>query len=224
MSTVPHSTAPHSADSGGHGTPPLPIAVLISGGGRTLRNLIQLSQSGKLPIDVRLVIASRPDAGGLAHAKAAQVPSRVVVREDWMSDNAYRDAVFEPCRQAGVSLVVMAGFMRHVLIPHDFLNRVVNIHPALIPSFCGHGYYGHLVHEAVLASGVKLSGCTVHYVDDEYDHGPIILQRSVPVEDDDTPDSLAARVFAAECQALPDALRLIAAGRLEVVEGRVRQR
>ena len=98
----------------------------------------------------------------------------------------------------------MGGFLKHVLIPADFENRVVNIHPALIPAFCGQGFYGHRVHEAVLDAGAKMSGCTVHFVDNVYDHGPIILQRTVPVLDDDTPDTLAARVFAAECEAYPE--------------------
>jgi phosphoribosylglycinamide formyltransferase-1 len=116
-----------------------------------------------------------------------------------------------------VKLVVMGGFIQHVLIPADFEHRVVNIHPSLIPAFCGKGYYGRHVHEAVLAYGAKLSGCTVHFVDNEYDHGPIVLQRAVPVLDADTPDSLAARVFAAECEAYPAAIRAIAVGEVEVV-------
>jgi phosphoribosylglycinamide formyltransferase 1 len=116
----------------------------------------------------------------------------------------------------------MGGFLKHVLIPDDFIGKVVNIHPALIPAFCGQGFYGHRVHEAVLEYGAKVSGCTVHFVDNQYDHGPIILQRVVPVMDDDTPDSLAARVFSAECEAYPEALRLIAAGRATIDGRRVR--
>ena len=104
-------------------------------------------------------------------------------------------------------------------IPPEFAGRVMNIHPALIPAFCGKGYYGHHVHEAVLAAGVKLTGCTVHFADNEYDHGPIIVQKAVPVLDDDTPETLAARVFEMECEAYPEAIELFAAGRL-VVEGR----
>jgi folate-dependent phosphoribosylglycinamide formyltransferase PurN len=113
----------------------------------------------------------------------------------------------------------MAGFLKFLPIPDDFRNRVLNIHPALIPSFCGHGYYGRRVHEAVLASGVKVTGCTVHFADNEYDHGPIVLQRTVPVLDDDTPDTLAQRVFEQECEAYPEAIQLFAERRL-VVEGR----
>ena len=118
----------------------------------------------------------------------------------------------------------MGGFLKRVTIPEDFANRVVNIHPALVPAFCGEGFYGHRVHEAVLEYGAKLSGCTVHFADNQYDHGPVILQRAVPVLDDDTPETLAARVFEAECEAYPEAIRLIAAGRVAVEGRRVRIR
>jgi folate-dependent phosphoribosylglycinamide formyltransferase PurN len=117
----------------------------------------------------------------------------------------------------------MAGFLKHVLIPQDFVGRVMNIHPSLIPAFCGHNYFGRRVHQAALDYGVKFSGCTVHFVDNHYDHGPIILQRVVPVMDDDTPESLGARVFEQECQAYPEAIRLFAEGRLKVVGRRVRR-
>jgi folate-dependent phosphoribosylglycinamide formyltransferase PurN len=116
----------------------------------------------------------------------------------------------------------MAGFLQIITVPDDFRMRVMNIHPALIPAFCGKGFYGHHVHEAVIASGVKVTGCTVHYADNEYDHGPIILQRAVPVSDDDTPDTLAARVFEQECEAYPEAIRLFGEGRLAVEGRRVR--
>jgi phosphoribosylglycinamide formyltransferase-1 len=119
-------------------------------------------------------------------------------------------------------LVCLAGFLQLISIPEDFQGRVMNIHPALIPAFCGKGFYGHHVHEAVLAYGVKITGCTVHFCDNQYDHGPIILQRAVPVLDDDTPDSLAARVFQQECEAYPEAIRLFAEGRLRIEGRRVR--
>jgi phosphoribosylglycinamide formyltransferase-1 len=115
----------------------------------------------------------------------------------------------------------MGGWLKLVLIPADFQYRVMNIHPALIPAFCGKGFYGHRVHEAVLEYGAKVSGCTVHFVDNQYDHGPIVLQRVVEVLDDDTPDTLAARVFEAECGAYPEALRLFASGRLHLQGRRV---
>ncbi len=192
---------------------PLQLAVLISGSGTTLRNLIEKIRAGKLDANIVLVICSNPRAGGLDVAREAKIPSLVVERTSYATDAAFRDAVFDPIRASGAQLAVMAGFLKHVLIPEDFCNRVINIHPALIPAFCGKGMYGHRVHEAVLASGARQSGCTVHFVDHEYDHGPIILQRAVPVLDDDTPETLAARVFAAECEAYPDAIRKIA-GRL----------
>jgi phosphoribosylglycinamide formyltransferase-1 len=201
---------------------PLPIAVLISGGGTTLRNLIERIQNGQLHVDIRIVISSNPEAAGLEFARAADVPTLVVQHGDHDSTKAFSDTVFGPCREAGVELVVMGGFLKHILIPADFSGRVMNIHPALIPAFCGQGFYGQRVHRAVLEYGARLSGCTVHFVDDEYDHGPIILQRPVPVLDDDSPESLAARVFDQECAAYPEAIQLFAEGRIHIEDRRVR--
>ncbi len=204
-----------------HLTLPLPIAVLISGGGTTLRNILQKIAAGELNAAVKLVISSNPSAAGMRYAAEASIPVLVLRYKDFPTPEAYRDAVFQPCREAGVQLVVMGGFLKHVLIPSDFEHRVMNIHPGLIPAFCGHGYYGHHVHEAALDYGVKLSGCTVHFADNQYDHGPIILQRTVPVLDDDTPETLAARIFERECEAYPEAIRLFAEGRLQVAGRRV---
>lgn len=200
----------------------LPIAVLISGGGTTLKNLLNCRDRGELPVDFRLVVSSNSAAKGLGYASAARIPAVVVEKTKGVSPAAYSEAVFGHCRAAGAELVVMGGFLKHVLIPADFENRVVNIHPSLIPAFCGKGMYGLHVHEAVLKFGAKLSGCTVHYVDNEYDHGPIIAQAAVPVLDDDTPEALQQRVFAAECAALPAAIRRIALGELRVEKGKVR--
>ena len=200
---------------------PMPVAVLISGGGTTLRNLLLKISEQDLPIEVRLVVSSSPSAGGLAYAEQANIPVKIVNRAESASPEEFSAAVFEPCRQAGVELVAMGGFLKHVLIPSDFENRVVNIHPGLIPAFCGHGFYGRRVHQAVLDYGAKVSGCTIHFVDDEYDHGPIILQRSVPVEHGDTAESLARRIFRVECEAYPEALRLIAEGLVQVNGRRV---
>jgi phosphoribosylglycinamide formyltransferase-1 len=194
---------------------PLPIAVLISGGGTTLRNLIERIAAGTLPVEIRLVISSSPQAAGLQFAKAAGIRT-LVVEKSKSGPEQFSAAIFGACREAGVRYVVMGGFLKHVLIPPDFENRVINIHPALIPAFCGKGMYGLRVHEAVLQYGAKISGCTVHFVDNEYDHGPILLQRPVEVLPSDTPHSLQARVFAAECQALPDALCLLAGDRVSV--------
>jgi len=194
----------------------LPIAVLISGGGTTLRNLIQKIAEQQLDAEIRLVIATRAKAAGLRFAADADIPFQVVRRRDFDSVAAFSNAIFQPCRDAGTQLVVMGGFLKHVLVPNDFVQRVVNIHPALIPAFCGKGYYGHHVHQAVLEYGAKVSGCTVHFVDDHYDHGPIIIQRTVPVRDDDTADTLAARVFEQECVAYPQAIQWYAEGRLHI--------
>jgi len=196
--------------------------MLISGGGTTLRNFIEKIERGLLDVSIVLVVSSSPTAGGLAHAAKAGVPSVVVERKLFPSDEEFSQTIFEHCRRAGADLVAMGGFLKRIVIPTDYSNRVVNIHPALIPAFCGQGFYGHRVHEAVLDHGVKISGCTVHFADNQYDHGPVILQKAVPVLDEDTPESLAARVFAAECEAYPEALGLIAAGRVKLEGRRVR--
>lgn len=201
---------------------PFPIAVLISGGGTTLRNLLAKVAAGQLDVRVTLVVSSSPTAAGLEFAATAGIATAVIERKHYPDQDAYSRAIFDCCCTAGAELIVMGGFLKRVTIPPEFANRVVNIHPALIPSFCGEGFYGHHVHEAVLEYGAKLSGCTVHFADNQYDHGPVILQRAVPVHDDDTPDTLAARVFAAECEAYPEAIGLIAAGRVKVEGRRVR--
>jgi formyltetrahydrofolate-dependent phosphoribosylglycinamide formyltransferase len=162
-----------------------------------------------------LVISSRADAFGLLRAEQAGVAATVVVPKDYASREQFSQRIFELCRQARVDLVCLAGFLQLLHIPDDFQGRVMNIHPALIPAFCGKGYYGQRVHEAALAYGVKISGCTVHFADNVYDHGPIILQRTVPVLDGDTPETLAARVFEEECKAYPEAIRLFAEGKLQ---------
>jgi phosphoribosylglycinamide formyltransferase-1 len=204
---------------------PLKIAVLISGSGRTLKNFIDLAADDQLPVDIRLVISSSPSAGGLKFADAARIPTRVIRREDFATgqsgDRAFGDAIFSACREAQVDYVAMAGFLKLAPLPDDFMGRVVNIHPALIPAFCGAGMYGHRVHQAVLDAGVKVTGCTVHFVDNQYDHGPIIWQQPVPVFDDDTVDTLAKRVFEVEKEAYPHVLRLLAAGRIKLEGGRV---
>jgi formyltetrahydrofolate-dependent phosphoribosylglycinamide formyltransferase len=202
-------------------SPPEPIrlAVLISAGGTTLQNLIDRINDGRLQARIVLVVSNHADAFGLVRAEQAGIPTAVVERKQCASREEFSRRIFDLCRQAGADLVCLAGFLQLLSIPEDFINRVMNIHPALIPAFSGKGFYGHRVHEAALATGVKVSGCTVHFADNQYDHGPIILQRVVPVFDDDTPQTLAARVFEQECEAYPEAIRLFAEGRL-VVEGR----
>ncbi|MGE0709707.1 MAG: phosphoribosylglycinamide formyltransferase [Planctomycetota bacterium] len=196
------------------------LAVLLSGGGRTLQNLIDLRAAGELPLELALVISSCPDAHGLVRARRAGIPTRVVRRGDFPGTAAFTAAVFAEVRAAGADAVALAGWLKLLRpIPAAYQGRVLNIHPSLIPAFCGKGFYGRRVHEAVLEAGAAVTGCTVHLVDDEYDHGPIVLQREVPVEPGDDAEALSDRVFAVERELYPEALRLLAAGRLEV-EGR----
>jgi phosphoribosylglycinamide formyltransferase 1 len=200
-------------------TRPIRLAVLLSGSGTTLQNLLDRIRNASLDARVVLVISNRSDAYGLIRAAEAGAESCVVSRKQAGNAEAFSQTIFEKCRHAGVELVCLAGFLQFLPIPSDFENRVMNIHPSLIPAFCGKGFFGHHVHEAVLAYGVKISGCTVHFVDNQYDHGPIILQKSVPVFDDDSPGGLGARVFEQECEAYPEAIQLFAEGKLRV-EGR----
>ena len=193
-------------------SPRIRLAVLISGAGTTLRNLIEKIASGQLRAEIVAVISSCADAKGLRHAAAAQVPSSVIEPKSFAAPADFSTAVFNQCRNAKANLVAMGGWLKLLPIPPDFAGRVINIHPALIPSFCGQGMYGPRVHEAVLGAGAKVSGCTVHFVDDQYDHGPIIAQRTVPVLEGDTPESLAARVFAIECELYPQVINWLADG------------
>lgn len=195
----------------------LPVAVLISGRGRTLKNILDKIDAGELDVEVKIVIASSSHASGLQYAEKANIPIASVERANFETTTMFSKEVFRLCRKAHVKLVVLAGYLSLLEIPTDFTNAVVNIHPSLIPSFCGKGFYGRSVHEAALKKGVKVSGCTVHYVDNEYDAGPIILQKVVPVLEDDTTDTLSDRVlYDAEFVAYPEALQLIAEGRVRV--------
>jgi len=198
------------------------LAVLLSGGGTTLQNLIDRIADGRLAARIVQVVSSSADAFGIERALRAGLRVDVVTRREAGSREEFSRRTFGLCRQARADLVCMAGFLQLLTIPEDFENRVMNIHPALVPAFCGTGYYGQRVHEAVLAYGAKVSGCTVHFADNQYDHGPVILQRTVPVLDDDTPDSLAARVFEQECETYPEAIRLFGEGRLTIEGRRVR--
>jgi len=201
---------------------PIRLGVLISGGGTTLVNFLRRIEAGKLQAEIPIVIGSRPDCGGLEHGLAAGIRTEVVSRKACTSVEDFSDRIFSLLREARVDLVPLSGFLSLIRIPDDFANRVLNIHNALIPSFCGKGLYGIKVHRAVLARGVKVSGCTVHFADNLYDHGPIIVQKAVPVLEGDTPEALAARVFEAECEAYPQAVQLFADARLEVIESTVR--
>lgn len=188
---------------------PIRVAVLLSGSGRSLENLLCRRGDGRLDARVVRVIASK-ECLGAEKARAAGVPTAV------MPGTITAAALEADVAACGAELVVLAGYLKLLPIPASLRGRVVNIHPSLLPAFGGPGMHGQKVHEAVLARGCKLSGCTVHFCDDRYDTGPIIVQRACAVADGDTPESLAARVFEQECVALPEAIGLIGAGRVKI--------
>lgn len=198
----------------------LNIAVLISGAGTTLQNFIDLARTGELPANLCLVISSRPGVRGLERAAAAGIPTEVIRRRS-PAEDLFSRHITQAVTRCGADLVCMGGFLRMWIIPPEFENRVMNIHPALLPSFGGKGHYGPRVHQAVLAAGCKVSGATVHFADNIYDHGPIILQKAIPVREDDTAATLARRVNRAEHLIYPQAVRLFAEGRLRVDGRRV---
>lgn len=195
------------------------IAVLISGSGRSLENLAQRARDGRLAGDIGLVISSSARAGGISRSRRFNLPCIIVDRSDYADDAAYSKEIFDTLRRVGVDLVVMAGFLKLLVIPDDFAGRVINIHPALLPRHGGKGMYGERVHAAVLSAGDRESGCSVHVADNEYDHGEVILRRTCPVRPDDTAETLAARVFELELEALPEAINALL-GSLRTTGGR----
>ena len=201
--------------------PPIRLAVCVSGGGTTLQNLIELIRSRRLNAQIVQVVASRPRIGAIARAEGAGIPLALANRNA-RSRAEFSASVFDPVRHSKADLVVLAGFLSLLSIPPEYKGRVLNVHPSLIPAFSGEGFYGSRVHKAVIDYGAKVSGCTVHFADEAYDNGPIVVQRAVPVLDDDTPAALAARVFQEECRALPEAIALYAEGRLRYDRRRVR--
>ncbi len=198
----------------------LRLGVLLSGGGRTLMNILDAIADGRIAAEVAAVICSR-ECKGAERARARGLDVHVVPYEQMPDKETYSGKITELLDAAAVDLICMAGFLSFWRIPPHYDGRVINIHPALLPAFGGKGFYGEKVHAAALESGAKISGCTVHFVNNEaYDDGPIILQRCVPVAEGDTVDTLAARIFEQECIAYPEAIRLFAAGRLRI-DGRV---
>lgn len=194
------------------------LAVMLSGGGTTLQNILDRSGDGTLPAEVAVVVSSRKDAYGLVRAEKAGVAAEVVSSREYADWDDHSAAVTEILDRYEPELVVFAGYMCLYRVPARYEGKIMNVHPGLIPAFCGEGLYGHHVHEAVVESGVRVTGCTVHFVDNEYDHGPVILQRTVAVLQSDTADTLAERVMAEERVAYPEAIELFAEGRL-VIEG-----
>lgn len=199
----------------------LRVAVFVSGNGSNLQALLDNLRN---EVEFVLVLANKPEAYALVRAERAGVPTAVIRYEDYPDRTAFTRAILRQVEERGVDLICLAGFNRILdpLLIEAFPLRIMNTHPALLPAFGGEGMFGRRVHEAVLASGAKISGATVHFVTAETDKGPIILQAAVPVFDDDTPESLAQRVLAVEHRLYPEAVRLFAAGRLKVEGNRVR--
>ena len=201
---------------------PLRLGVLISGQGTSLENLFDRIEAGEVPAEVAVVVSSKAGAGGLARAERRGVPAVAVPRREHRDVDVFNDLLHVELEKHGVEFVVCLGFLSPFQLRGKFEGKALNVHPALIPAFSGPGMYGHHVYEAVFAKGVKVTGATVHFVDEEYDHGPILLQQAVPVAEDDTADSLSARVQAAERELVPEAIRLVAEGRVTIENGRTR--
>ena len=201
------------------------IAVLVSGGGTNLQALIDAEKRGELGAGkITLVIASKPGVYALERAANAGIEGRVLARKDYDSIAAYSKALADEMTAADIDLVVLAGFLTIIdeQVYEAFPNRIINVHPALIPSFCGKGFYGLHVHEAALAKGVRVSGATVHIVTPECDAGPIVLQKAVEVREDDTPETLQKRIMVeAEWKILPEAVRLFCEDRITVENNKV---
>ncbi|GAG36589.1 unnamed protein product, partial [marine sediment metagenome] len=221
---------------------PIRLGVLISGGGTTLMNILEhikqaplegwypqngplsspakrqafLTGQGRLNAEIAVVISSRSRAGGVERAKNAGLDVKIIRKKDHATIDEFSRRIEEELAAANVEFVVQGGWLCLWKIPARYENRVMNIHPALLPSFGGKGMWGHYVHEAVLAAGCKISGCTVHFCTDEYDKGPIIVQRTCEVRETDNPETLAARVFEQECIAYPQAIKLFAEGRIKI--------
>ncbi len=200
------------------------LAVLLSGGGTTLQNLLDRIADGRFAARIAVVLSSKTEAGGLERARRAGVPAVAVPRRAYADVASFNDALHAELDRHEFDLVVMAGFLSPFELRGRYEQRVLNIHPSLLPAFGGQGFYGARVHRAVLDAGVKVTGCTVHLADDSYDRGPILAQTVVEVRDDDTPETLASRVHAAENETYPEAIRAWAAGECEVVGRRVLRR
>lgn len=206
----------------------LKLAVLVSGGGTNLQAIIDKIENGFINnAKIEVVISNKKDAYALERAKNHGIKGECISPKDYESREAFNQALLESLEVYNVDLVVLAGYL--VIVPENvirkFRNRIINIHPSLIPSFCGDGFYGLKVHEAVLARGNKVTGATVHFVDEGTDTGPIILQKAVYVQEGDTPEVLQKRVMEeAEWNILPEAINLIANNQIEVVDGLARRR
>ncbi len=206
--------ATRDAEASESRTKTMRLGVLISGGGRTMENILEHIKQGKLNAEIAVVISSRSTVAGVEKAQKAGLNVKIIRVKDYPDIDEFSKHIEEELVSADVDLVVQGGWLCLWKIPQRYKNRVMNIHPALLPSFGGQGMWGHHVHEAVLAAGCNVSGCTVHFCTNEYDKGQIIVQRTCEVKDDDTPDTLAERVFEQECIAYPQAIKLFAKGKI----------
>lgn len=200
----------------------LRIAVLLSGNGSSLENLFEHIETRGLPAEIAVVVSSKVDAFGLERARRRDVPAIAVPRKQTPDVDEFNDALHRALEAHPCDLVCLLGFLSPFQLRGRYEGRALNVHPSLIPAFAGKGFYGARVHRAVLEAGVKVSGATVHFVDEAYDEGPIVCQEAVPVLEDDTVDTLAARVVAAERRLVPQAIRWIAEGRVEIDGRRTR--
>lgn len=198
--------------------PGVKIGVLISGSGTNLQSIIDNIQNANIDANISIVISSNKDAYGLTRAKEYNIKTTAINEKDYSRFELYNDAIIEELKNNQVELVVLAGYIK--MLSKEFIenyrNKIINIHPSLIPSFCGKGYYGLKVHQAAIDYGVKLSGATVHFVDEEADHGPIIMQKCVSVDSYDTPQTLQQKVLKIEHEILPLAIQLYCEGRISI--------
>jgi len=199
----------------------LRIAVLLSGRGTTFERLVEERAKGRLDVEFSAVISSKRGAPGLERARRHGIPAHVVARKEMRDEREFNDALHRVLAGDPPELLVLAGFLSRIEL-RGYNGRAMNTHPSLIPAFCGKGYYGERVHRAVLEYGAKVTGATIHYCDEQYDTGPVILQQAIDVREDDTPASLAARVAAVERELYPRAVQLHAQGRLRLEGRRVR--
>lgn len=201
--------------------PPVNIGVLVSGGGTNLQAIIDNINNQNINGKIKLVISNKKDAYGLVRAEKAGIESLYIDRKQYLTEKEYNEKIIEELKKRDIELVVLAGYLK--ILSKEFIKeykgRIINIHPSLIPSFCGKNCYGERVHQMALDRGVKITGVTVHFVDEGTDTGPIILQKSVEVKDDDTVDTLKERVLKTEHMALPEAIKLFCEGRL-LIKGR----
>ncbi len=197
---------------------PVKIGVLISGGGTNLQCIIDKVKSGYINGEISLVISNKSDAYGLVRAEREGIEAIWIDKKKYSTEEEYNDAIIEELKNRDIELVILAGYLKVLSkkFVTEYKGRIINIHPSLIPSFCGKGYYGEKVHEEILKYGVKVSGATVHFVDEGTDTGPIILQKAVEVKDDDTVESLKARVLKVEHEILPEAVKYFCDGKISL--------